>query len=98
MNRRSFFTSLGAVAAACAAPSIFIPKFEPVRWKFIKPSMGRVLYAPNPDYIQAKYAVGWLFGFPSIGQHIDLTYPVRGNEFDSRGMLIPIPPFIRVES
>lgn len=34
MNRRNFFRSLAALAgAASVSPTIFIPKFEPVRWK-----------------------------------------------------------------
>lgn len=34
MNRRYFFKSLATVAGATSvAPLIFIPKFEPVRWK-----------------------------------------------------------------
>lgn len=37
-NRRTFFKSLamlGAAAAGC--PGIFVPKFEPIRWKITKP-------------------------------------------------------------
>lgn len=38
MNRRSFFNSLAAFAgAASLSPHIFIPKFEPVKWKGTKP-------------------------------------------------------------
>lgn len=34
MNQRSFFKSLVLIgAAASLSPQIFIPKFEPVRWK-----------------------------------------------------------------
>lgn len=35
MNTRSFFKSLAMLSAgaAIAGPGIFIPKFEPVRWK-----------------------------------------------------------------
>lgn len=34
MNRRHFFKSLATVAgAASVSPLIFIPKFEPVRWR-----------------------------------------------------------------
>jgi len=33
-NRRSFFKSLALISgAAVGCPGIFIPKFEPVRWK-----------------------------------------------------------------
>jgi hypothetical protein len=38
MNRRGFFKSLALLAgAASVSPQIFIPKFEPVRWKVINP-------------------------------------------------------------
>lgn len=38
MNRRSFFSSIAAFAgAASLSPNIFIPKFEPVKWKAIVP-------------------------------------------------------------
>lgn len=50
-NRRSFFKSLallGAAAASC--PGIFIPKFEPVKWK-VKPAV------LNPR----DYFGGWYF-------------------------------------
>jgi hypothetical protein len=34
MNRRRFFTKFGLLASAASmSPTIFIPKFEPVRWK-----------------------------------------------------------------
>jgi len=33
-SRRSFFKSLGLIAGAISAsPLVFVPKFEPVRWK-----------------------------------------------------------------
>lgn len=35
-SRRSFFRSLGLLAgAASVSPLVFVPKFEPVRWKRI---------------------------------------------------------------
>lgn len=37
-SRRSFFKSLAMLgAAAVGAPGIFIPKFEPVKWKTLSP-------------------------------------------------------------
>jgi hypothetical protein len=37
VNRRGFFKSFGVLAAAASlSPTIFIPKFEPVRWKVIR--------------------------------------------------------------
>ena len=39
MNRRSFFNTIARVAAAASlSPTIFIPKFEPVKWKVIRAS------------------------------------------------------------
>jgi hypothetical protein len=39
MNRRGFFSSLAAIVGGVSiSPLIFIPKFEPVRWKIIKPA------------------------------------------------------------
>lgn len=38
MNRRGFFKSLALIgAAASVSPHIFIPKFEPVKWKVWTP-------------------------------------------------------------
>ena len=48
--RRSFFKSLamlGAAAAGC--PGIFVPKFEPVRWK--------VVNALNPAYTDCQHTM-----------------------------------------
>jgi len=40
-NRRGFFKSLGLIAAGSAGfPGIFIPKFEPVKWKVARPKHG----------------------------------------------------------
>lgn len=48
MNRRSFFSSLGAlVGAASLSPTIFIPKFEPVKWKRI--------VVPNKGWFVAEF-------------------------------------------
>lgn len=50
MNRRSFFSSLAALAgAASLSPNIFIPKFEPVKWKVPRK------WIRNPDWVMAEY-------------------------------------------
>ena len=52
MNRRSFFRSLALVgAAASLSPDIFIPKFEPVKWKVIAPPHG-LFFAEFKYYIR----------------------------------------------
>jgi hypothetical protein len=39
-TRRSFFRSLALLSgAAVGCPGIFIPKFEPVRWRVINPGL-----------------------------------------------------------
>lgn len=99
-NRRSFFKSLallGAAAAGC--PGVFVPKFEPVKWKRT-PSLGRELYVPNPEYYTAQYEIYYITqpglfdgrilvdraGKPNIE-----PYPVRFNTSPYH----PIPPFIK---
>ena len=37
-SRRGFFSQLGVIIAASMAPTIFIPKIEPVVWKSISPT------------------------------------------------------------
>lgn len=48
-TRRSFFRSLGLLAgAASVSPTIFIPKFEPVRWKVLRcEDYTEVIYHPR---------------------------------------------------
>lgn len=63
-TRRSFFRSLGLLAgAASVSPTIFIPKFEPVRWKVLLPEVEftEVIYHPR-DYMGCWDLV---FGRPS---------------------------------
>jgi len=58
MNRRSFFNSLAAFAgAASLSPHIFIPKFEPVKWKAITNVYETKHYVFNP----ADYAGEWFW-------------------------------------
>jgi hypothetical protein len=51
-SRRSFFKSLALLgAAAVGCPGIFIPKFEPVKWKAVAP-VGRGFFM-----VEYKYAI-----------------------------------------
>lgn len=62
-DRRSFFRSLailGAAAAGC--PWIFVPKFEPVRWK---PVRCKQTWRLNPNYITAEYEV-YFYNSPAL--------------------------------
>jgi len=44
MNRRGFFTRLGLLAgAASVSPTIFLPRFEAVHWKVVRPVMMGIL-------------------------------------------------------
>lgn len=52
MNRRSFFQSLAVIGAAVAAPSLFLPRLEKVKWK-----KARGVYVPNPAYQTAPFEV-----------------------------------------
>ena len=55
MNRRGFFSRLALVAtAASVSPHIFIPKFDPVRWKVARA-------APEIVFNPADYAGKWVF-------------------------------------
>lgn len=61
-DRRSFFKSLmllGAAAAGC--PGIFIPKFEPVKWK--------VISSTNPVWSERDYVGEWSFIMDSVVTH-----------------------------
>lgn len=61
MDRRSFFKSL---IAACAAPMVFVPKFEHLKWKktetLIMPDDGMVfdftgiIYRPNHEGVWSE--------------------------------------------
>lgn len=62
MNRRSFFKSLALIAgAAAAAPQVFVPKFEPVHWRVIKPEPYKSFYYEiNPEWIAAPYEMAFV--------------------------------------
>jgi hypothetical protein len=51
MNRRNFFGNIGAILAVAAAPSIFIPKTEPVNWG--KP----LIYVPREIKLKARWTL-----------------------------------------
>lgn len=106
MNRRGFFKSLAALTAAASAPGIFIPKFDPVRWKVLNTTSG--ILVPNPAWINAPYelmfiAEGgyWSQKLREIPRNLELTdpkniYPVRYALTDPvTFMPVEIPPFIR---
>src|SRR5678809_1004806 len=58
MNRRSFFSKAALIGAAVSlSPAIFIPKFEPVRWK---PRRFYHVLAINPEWINAPYEIGFI--------------------------------------
>lgn len=58
MNRRDFFNTIARVAAAASvSPTIFIPKFEPVKWKVERP--GNWKYVINPQWLEAPYELGF---------------------------------------
>ena len=70
-TRRNFFRSLAALAgAASISPQIFIPKFEPVRWKvaaldlpFSRVHRDVVICDPNapPPYLYVWGVKEWRF-------------------------------------
>jgi hypothetical protein len=64
MNRRSFFRSLALLSsAAVAAPNIFLPKFEPVRWRILQ---AKTLVV-NLEWLDARYEFVEQFSPPPIG-------------------------------
>lgn len=89
MDRRSFFKSIAVLAgAASLSPSIFIPKFEPVRWKRSSSTIGNFICVVNQEYVTAEFE-------EVIIQHpnarFKLPYPARYKMED--GQRIYIPPF-----
>lgn len=73
MQRRSFFKSLAVMAgAASASPLIFIPKFEPVKWKVDRgvKGLGYNMY-PIPQPLTAQEFWGkWEFMVLASGETI----------------------------
>lgn len=70
MNRRSFFTSAGLLVAG-ASVGLFIPKFEPVKWK-VEPV--RIQWVLNPEYANAPYEMGVVDANGIYAEHI---HPLR---------------------
>lgn len=106
MNRRGFFKSLGFLAgAASVSPNIFIPKFEPVRWKppiiFKRP-----IVAMNPEYLKAQYefrfiafAGRWDFKVQDeilneLGDPNAVHFPIRWNKTHPNGIPKAIQPYL----
>jgi hypothetical protein len=64
MNRRSFFSSVGAlIGAASLSPNIFIPKLDPVKWKVGK----RIT---NPEWFAAQYECYFIDAPPVYDERI----------------------------
>lgn len=70
MNRRRFFTGLGAVLAAASAPGIFIPKFEPVRWKVLTPEF-------EMPFNARQFAGKWKFVMEELEAHPGPLFTAR---------------------
>jgi hypothetical protein len=89
-SRRSFFKKFGVlIGAASLSPTLFIPKFEPVKWKVMSEPV-RWLIVPNPEYFVAKYE----WGIMTAQGLADVGWPVRWNEYGVDGKPISIPPFM----
>lgn len=100
MNRRTFFNSIARVAAAASlSPNIFIPKFEPVKWKVTRPGYYRFIL--NPEWVNAPYEFGYHM-HESIGRFApppgffanmpERMFPYRFNSPDTD----PIPPVLKI--
>lgn len=59
MNRRGFFASLAAGISVAVAPSVFLPKLNPVHWKRVQS-----LWVPNPDWFNAPYEIALIVATP----------------------------------
>ena len=88
MNRRSFFTKLGLAAATLA----ILPSATTYARNWVAPSkaLGRVLWMPNPEYINAPYEVA-IVGFGEFKIQNPYRY-VFGN-----GGWRQVVPFIKVQ-
>lgn len=89
-DRRSFFKSLALIgAAAVGCPGIFIPKFEPVRWK--APSR---FYRINPEWVDATYALSFIGHSGHELVWFDCGPSPRRFEQDEKGGFVEIPMVI----
>ena len=74
MNRRSFFRSLALLSsAAVAAPNIFLPKFEPVRWRILQ---AKTLVV-NLEWLDARYEFVEQFSPPPVGPMVCTLQAMR---------------------
>lgn len=96
MNRRNFLT--GIIAAGVS--SMILPAaLTYKRSKWIKRAS---MWIPNPEWVNARYEVGFQFFRPGElhALYVDrwnVPYnivPVRGNQFKDNGELVPISPYI----
>lgn len=94
MNRRGFFRSLVLLAgAASVSPTIFIPKFEPVKWKVASPA-----YWLNPEWVRAPYEMRFFYGswrwtMENLGEALS-DYSPRAVFKDGR--FVVIHPFLKI--
>jgi len=90
MNRRSFFTKLGLAAATVA----ILPSATSYARNWVAPSqaLGRVLWMPNPEYVNAPYEIAMVQG---SGGLIRLHMPYR--YVRELNALRQIDPFIKVQ-
>jgi len=111
MNRRSFFKSASLLlGAASLSPTIFIPKFEPVKWKQTSAGVRRLIYI-NPEYRMAQFEVVLIgdaekavivsrripvWASQPFGNSIrQASYPPRFNQLeDGSGTMVQVHPFV----
>jgi len=90
MNRRSFFTKLGLAAATLA----ILPSATTYARNWVAPSkaLGRVLWMPNPEWVNAPYEIAMV---PSFGELMILQAPYR--YVRENGTFRQVDPFIKVQ-
>src|SRR5262245_59537421 len=81
-DRRSFFRSLALIGAGAATcPGIFIPKFEPVRWK--RPSIQKIVIFDRSPVYDLRIPLGISVLAPD-GRKCLLSMDARGNMYFTR--------------
>jgi hypothetical protein len=85
MNRRSFFTKLGLAAASLAV----LPAATTYARKWVAPGLGRVLWVPNPEWVNAPFEIQWS-GHDGL---IKVDPPLRFKH--DGGNMVMIPPMIQ---
>ncbi len=78
MQRRDFIKTL-----ALAAPLLFLPKLEPVKWKR---SLRSNLYVINPEWVQAKYEVSFIKELNLLPPTCFIRWKVPGFEIPQQRM------------